>query len=73
MFAWSRYDAIEMEMRHILTGEKLVASQKALIARLVKSEHNSMLLSATELLDLLSDILKFSRCRLKALKAEDTQ
>ena len=37
MLTWSVDDAIAMELRHILSGDILVARQEKLIAKLVKS------------------------------------
>ena len=68
MSGWSPEDAIAMERRHILEGEKRVARQQALAAELIKKGHNQLALTANELLALLRELLELSRTRLQELE-----
>jgi hypothetical protein len=68
MSDWSPKEAIAMERRHVLEGEKRVVRQLALVAKLDGRGNDQLAKRAVELLDLLRDILEFSRMRLQQLE-----
>ena len=68
MSLWSLEDAIAMERRHILEGDQRVARQAALVARLTEHGRHQVAGRAKELLDVLCDIQRFARERLRQLE-----
>jgi hypothetical protein len=68
MAGWSHKDAIAMERRHIIKGEKRVARQKALRKDLIGKGYNQLVLPAKEFLDLLRESLELSRERVRYLE-----
>jgi len=68
MGGWSCKDAIGMERRHILEGEKRVARQEAIMRELIEAEHDQLVLTAAEMLDVMREILEFARTRLRDLE-----
>jgi hypothetical protein len=68
MNGWSPTDAIAMERRHIIEGEKVVARQAALVLVLHEKRHSQRERLSIELLDIFQDCLKFSRRRLLDLE-----
>jgi hypothetical protein len=68
MSGWSPEDAIAMERRHILEGEKRVARQEALVGKLIDYGHDQLALAAKELLGLLRETLELSKTRLRSLE-----
>jgi hypothetical protein len=68
MSGWSAKDAIAMERRHVLEGEKRVVRQLALVAKLDGGGNDQLAKGAVELLDLQRDILEFSKMRLQQLE-----
>jgi hypothetical protein len=68
MSGWSPQEAIVMERRHILEGEKRIARQEALVRELIDSKHDQLAVRAKELLGLMRDTLELSRKRLRELE-----
>jgi hypothetical protein len=68
MSRWSCNNAIAMERRHILDGEKRVARQEALMSELVEKEHTQLVPMATDVLDILRQCLEMSKTRLRDLE-----
>ena len=68
MTGWSPIDAIAMERRHVLGGEKIVARQEALVSDLRERGRDQRARLATELLDTLRECLELSRERLLDLE-----
>ena len=68
MSGWSPKDAIAMERRHILEGEKRVARQEALVRGLIEKGHNRIVPRSKELLGLLRVSLEFSKEHLQDLE-----
>jgi hypothetical protein len=68
MSVWSPKEAIAMERRHVLEGEKRVVKQLALVAKLDGSGNDQLAKDAVELLGLQRDILELSRMRLQQLE-----
>lgn len=73
MSGWSPDDAIAMERRHILAGEKGVARQQALLEELVGKGHDQLALAANDLLALLLESLELSRTRLRELEGSSSE
>jgi hypothetical protein len=67
MSAWSPDDAIAMERRHILEGERRVAHQEALARKLAEEGNSQLAASADELLILMRKALVLSRSHLRVL------
>ncbi|MGD0430532.1 MAG: hypothetical protein ABSA58_05520 [Acetobacteraceae bacterium] len=68
MSGWSPEDAIALERRHILEGEKRVARQEALVKGLIEKGHDGFLPRSRELLSLLRGSLELSREHLRNLE-----
>jgi hypothetical protein len=68
MNGWSPEDAIAMERRHILEGEKRVARQEALVKELTEKGHDRIVPQSNELLGVLRALLELSRERLQDLE-----
>jgi hypothetical protein len=68
MSDWSPETAIAMERRHILEGEKRIARQETLLAKLVGSGHDQLVCRANEVLALLRKSTELSRERLQELE-----
>ena len=73
MGGWSCKDAIGMERRHILEGEKRVARQEAIMRELIEAEHDQLVLTAAEMLDVMREILEFARTRLRDLERHSAE
>jgi hypothetical protein len=69
MVGWSPQEAMAMERRHILEGEKRVARQKALVGELVVKRRDRNASIASELLGVLQESLELSRSRLRELES----
>jgi hypothetical protein len=69
MVGWSPQEAIAMERRHILDGEKTVARQTARAWELTAKGYYRSANTANELLDIFQDLLEFSRFRLRDLES----
>ncbi|SEE99408.1 hypothetical protein SAMN05519104_7553 [Rhizobiales bacterium GAS188] len=61
-------DAITMERRHILEGEKRVARQEALVAELIGKRRDDLARTAKDVLGILRESLELSRTRLRTLE-----
>ena len=70
MGGWSPANAIAMERRHILDGEKRVARQEALVSELIKKGNHRLAGDADDLLGLFREILEASRHRLRELEGQ---
>jgi hypothetical protein len=68
MSGWSPQEAIAMERRHILEGERRIARQEALVRKLIDAKRDQLALRADELLGLMRDVLELSRKRLRELE-----
>jgi hypothetical protein len=68
MSSWSPQEAIAMERRHILEGEKRIARQEALVSELIDAKRDQLAFRADELLGLMRDTLELSRKRLRELE-----
>jgi hypothetical protein len=68
MSGWSPADAMAMERRHIVEGEKRVVRQAALVEELTEKGHASMLPHSHDVLRLLRESLELSRDRLRYLE-----
>jgi hypothetical protein len=68
MGVWSIEDALAMERRHILEGEKRIARQEALAAELSWKERDKLALAANDLLRLLRETLELSKARHRELE-----
>jgi uncharacterized coiled-coil protein SlyX len=68
MTGWSPEEAIAMERRHILEGEKRIARQETLVDELIGRGRDQLAREANELLDRMREILEFSRKRLLNLE-----
>lgn len=68
MNGWSPEDAIAMERRHILEGEKRVARQEALVKELTEKGHDRIVPRSNEVLGVLRASLELSRERLQELE-----
>jgi hypothetical protein len=69
MVGWSPQEAIAMERRHILDGEKAVALQSARVWELTAKGYYRSANTANELLDIFQELLEFSRFRLRDLES----
>jgi len=69
MNLWSCKDAIAMERRHILDGEKKVARQEALMLELIEKHHTKLVPMAADVLGILRECLEMSKTRLRDLEA----
>jgi hypothetical protein len=72
MSGWSLEDAIAMERRHVLEGEKLVARQEALMDRLIGKGNPELVTIGYGVLALLTESLELSRKRLRDLESHPT-
>jgi hypothetical protein len=70
MVGWSPQEAMAMERRHILEGEKRVARQKALVGELIAKRYDRVASMASELLGIFQESLEFSRSRLRELESQ---
>ena len=61
---------LQLARRHVTEGRERVSRQEALIARLVRDEHDHMLPNANALLDQLRGFLAFSEAHMERLIAE---
>ena len=68
MSSWSPADAIAMERRHIIEGEKRVARQEAIVLQQIERGHVQSMARSQELLDLFRESLELSRERLRDLE-----
>ena len=68
MSGWSPREAIAMEKRHILEGEKRVARQEVLAEELIEKDCGHLVPQCNELLWLLRQSLELSRERLRDLQ-----
>ena len=68
MGGWSCKDAIGMERRHILEGEKRVARREALVEKLIENRHDQLVRTANEVLGLLCESLELSKESLRDLE-----
>jgi hypothetical protein len=68
MSSWSPADAIAMERRHIIEGQKRVARQEALVLQQIEKGHVQITARSQELLDLFRQSLELSRERLRDLE-----
>jgi hypothetical protein len=69
MTDWSPVEAIAMERRHILEGEKRIARQVIITAELTRrSGCDDLVREANDLLRLLREIVELSRVRLRYLE-----
>jgi hypothetical protein len=68
MGGWSIEDALAMERRHILEGEKRIARQEALAAQLSWKGRDKLALAADDLLRLLRETLELSKTRCRELE-----
>jgi hypothetical protein len=68
MSGWSPEDAMAMERRHVLEGEKRVARQEALVRELIEKGHDRIVPQSNDLLSLLLASLELSRTRLRELE-----
>ena len=68
MSSWSPADAIAMERRHIIEGEKRVARQEALVLEQIERGHVQNMARFQEVLDLFRESLELSRERLRELE-----
>ena len=68
MSGWSPEDAIAMERRHILEGEKMVARQEILVRQVVEKRYDRIVHDANEVLRLLRESVDLSRERLRDLE-----
>ena len=68
MSKWLPDEAIAMERRHILAGEKIILRQEALTRNLTEHGRGQLLHSANEVLSLLRESLELSRVRLRDLE-----
>jgi hypothetical protein len=68
MSSWSPADAIAMERRHIIEGEKRVARQEALVLEQIERGHVQNMARFQEVLDLFRESLELSRERLRDLE-----
>jgi hypothetical protein len=68
MSKWSPEDAIAMERRHILAGEKIIARQEALVRNLTEHGRGQLVHTGNEVLTLLRESLELSRERLRDLE-----
>lgn len=68
MSGWSPEDAMAMERRHVLEGEKRVARQEALVRELIEKGHDQIVPQSNDLLSLLLASLELSRTRLRELE-----
>ena len=70
MVGWSPQEAMAMERRHILEGEKRVARQKVLVSELIAKHYDQIASTASELLGVLQESLELSRSRLRELESQ---
>ena len=68
MNGWSREDGIAMERRHIIQGEQLLATQQALMEKLIAEGHHGLVETASELLGIFRESVELSRARLRELE-----
>ncbi len=68
MSGWSPEEAIAMERRHILEGEKRVARQEAFMGELIGGGYAQLALTAKEVLSIMLETLELSRIRLRSLE-----
>ena len=68
MARWSIEDAVAMERRHVLAGEKMVTRQEHLANELVGKGRNQLAQSANEVLVILRESLDLSRKHLSRLE-----
>ncbi|MPY69884.1 MAG: hypothetical protein GEU92_07350 [Alphaproteobacteria bacterium] len=68
MSDWSPKDAIAMERRHILEGEKRVARQEALVLELREKGRDHLAQRGDEILSLMRESLELSTARLRDLE-----
>ena len=68
MARWSIEDAVAMERRHVLAGEKMVSRQERLANKLIGKGHDQLAQSANEVLVLLRESLDLSRRHLSRLE-----
>jgi hypothetical protein len=69
MSGWSLEDAIAMERRHVLSGDKAVARQEALVKQLIGKGRDQLAQSADEVLGILCTSRNLSRNHLIRLEA----
>ena len=65
---WLPENAIAMERRHILDGEKRVSRQEALVGKLIEKGHDQLVRATNEALGLVRKSLELSRERLRDLE-----
>ena len=68
MTRWSIEDAVAMERRHVLAGEKMVSRQECLANELVGKGRDQLAQSANEVLVILRESLDLSRKHLSRLE-----
>ena len=68
MARWSIEDAVAMERRHVLAGEKMVFRQECLANRLIGKRRDQLAQSAKEILVILRESLDLSRKHLSRLE-----
>ena len=68
MTRWSIEDAVAMERRHVLAGEKMVSRQERLANKLIGKGHDQLAQSANEVLVILRESLDLSREHLSRLE-----
>jgi hypothetical protein len=70
MGGWSIEDALAMERRHVLEGEKRIARQEALAANLSWKGRDKLAFAANDLLALLRETLELSKTRCRELESQ---
>ena len=68
MSGWSPEDAIAMERRHILEGEKMVVRQEILVRQVIEKRYDHIVHDANEVLRLLRESVDLSKDRLRDLE-----
>jgi hypothetical protein len=68
MSGFSPEDAMAMERRHIVEGEKRVARQEALVRELTEKGRTQIVQRSIELLGDMRNMLELSRARLRDLE-----
>jgi predicted transcriptional regulator len=68
MAGWSIEDAVAMERRHVLVGEKMITRQEHLANELVGNGRDQLAQSANEVLVILRESLDLSRRHLSRLE-----
>ena len=68
MTRWSIDDAVAMERRHVLAGEKMVTRQEHLASELVGKGRDQLAQSANEVLVILRESLDLSKKHLSRLE-----